>query len=43
MRFNDQPLNDLDSLLQRKQKQLLQVMKDVSRFYGEAAANAKAD
>ena len=40
--FNDQPIVDSAAVMQRKNQQLVQVMRDISRFYGEPAAIARA-
>ena len=35
--FNDQPIPDASAILQRKNEQLMQVMRDISRFYEPSA------
>jgi membrane-anchored protein YejM (alkaline phosphatase superfamily) len=40
--FNDQPMADSSAILQRKNQQLVQVMRDISRFYGEQPVIARA-
>jgi hypothetical protein len=35
--FNDQPIPDASAILQRKNQQLMQVMRDISRFYEPSA------
>jgi membrane-anchored protein YejM (alkaline phosphatase superfamily) len=40
--FNDQPIADSSAVMQRKNQQLVQVMRDISRFYGEQPTMARA-
>src|SRR5262245_57423395 len=40
--FNDQAMADSSAILQRKNQQLVQVMRDISRFYGDSPAMARA-